>query len=138
MKSLLSSDAYREIYLVFMSGDYPFSYLFKQGFQHVYAIERQNIGWLCLDPSCKNLFNVILPALPEADVIATLIENNPSITVLPLKVRPNAERIYPKFGVVSCVSVMKYLLGIHSWSTLTPYQLYIRLKKNNIEHIEVS
>lgn len=121
-----------------MSGQYKFKWLFKEGFQHVYALERQKIGWLCLDPSCSNIFNVILPALPEAEVVDSLIKFNPDVTVLGLKVRPNDINIYPKPGIISCVSVIKYLLGFHSWFTLTPYQLYIRLKKNNIRHIEVT
>ena len=130
-------DAFRDIYLVFMNTEYKGSWLFKDGFRHVYVIERQALGWLCSDPSRSNLFNCILPASYEVEVMETLIKQNPSFTILHLHVRPNHDDLYPYLGLVSCVSIVQYILGMSCQTILTPYQLYNKLKSKPPKHIEV-
>lgn len=134
---LLDSSAYRDIYLIFMNADYKMSNILKDGFKHVYAIERQSLGWICIDPSTSDLYCNILPATYAADVIKEFKLQNPECTILNIHIKPHQKKIYPFFGLLSCVSVMQYLLGVNWPFVLTPYQLYTKLIKNTCDHIEV-
>ena len=134
---LFDSSAYREIYLVFMDASFIGDRWLKDGFKHVYAIERSALGWTCTDPSKSDIHTMILPAHFETDVMSTFIYNNPKCHVMRLHVKPHQHAIYPALGVISCVSVMKYMLGIKGGLILTPYQLYAKLMKSPPKHIEV-
>jgi len=82
MALLFDTHAHREIYLVFMNTNFKGDGWLKEGFKHVYAIERQALGWLCSDPSKSDLHTYILPAHYESDVIQEFIRQNPTFTVL--------------------------------------------------------
>ena len=131
--------SYREIYLVFQDDiQYPFSRFIKSGFRHVFALERQALGWICIDPSRNDLCATLLPASYDVDIIPQFRINNPSFTITKLKVKQTNKFNYPKPGIVSCVSSMQYLIGVYWPFVLTPYQLYNKLYNNNISHIEVT
>jgi hypothetical protein len=135
---LIDFDSQRELYLVFMNTNYPFDYLLKDGFKHVYLIERQAIGWVCLDPSQSDLHTYILPASYEADVMGEFSKRHPDFNILKLMVKAHAKILYPKLGVISCVSVMQYIIGVYWPFVFTPYQLYNKLLKKTVDHIEVT
>lgn len=134
---LFDSSAFREIYLVFMNTRFIGDRWLKDGFKHVYSIERQALGWLCTDPSKSDLHTYILPARFESEVIDEFKKQNPSFTVLELHVKPHAYAAFPRPGIVSCVSAMQYVLGVYYPFVFTPYQLYNRIKRNPPNHIEV-
>ena len=134
---LLDPSAHREIYLVFMNTTFTGERFLKDGFKHVYAIERQALGWICTDPSKSDQHTYILPASYHTEVIKEFRRRHPDFTVLHLHVLPHTEAIYPQIGVISCVSIMQYLLGVYWPFVFTPYQLYNKIKKNPPNHIEV-
>jgi len=126
--------------LVFQNDQsYFLSWLFKKGFKHCFILERQALGWVCLDASRYDLYPVILPASYLDDVAETFARLNPSSTVLELTITKPYERemTYPKVGLISCVAVIQYALGVHWPFTVTPYQLYCRLLDKENEHIKV-
>ena len=84
----------RDIFLVFMNSDYPLDSLFKDGFKHVYAIERQALGWLCTDPSKSDLHTYILPAKHASDVMGEFVLRNPEFTILQLQVKIHNQIIF--------------------------------------------
>lgn len=131
-----SFNVHRDIYLIFCNATYKGNWLFKKGFQHVYAIERQALGWMCLDPSRSDLISYILPAPYNAEVMKTYKAMNPDCTVVHLHVEPHDRAIYPRIGALSCVSTMQYLIGIYSPLVLTPYQLYNKLISKTYKHIK--
>lgn len=130
-------DIHRELYLVFMETPYKGDWMFKRGFKHVYAIERTALGWLCSDPNKSDIHTMILPARYDSEVMIEFIRQNPSFTILRLKVKPHKDSIYPQLGVISCVSMMQYMLGVYWPFVFTPWQLYNRLLDNPPKHIEV-
>lgn len=118
---------YREIYLVFLDEvNYFCSRFFKKGFKHVFALERQALGWVCHDPSRYDLACNILPAHYEHNVVDKFKQDNPQVTILSLAVYKQTEALYPRLGLLSCVSMIKYLLGFPCCA-FTPYQLYSTL-----------
>ena len=127
----------RDIYLVFMNAEFRGSTNLKDGFRHVYVIERQALGWLCVDPARSNMFNCILPAKFESEVMIEFERLNPEATIVHLEVGSNDEHLYPARGVMSCVSVVQYILGVCWRSVLTPHQLYNKIINNTPKHIEV-
>lgn len=134
---LLDYSAYREIWLVFMNTEFIGDAWLKDGFKHVYAIERQALGWLCTDPSKSDIHTYILPASFDSDVIGEFKRRNPTFTVMHLKIKSHYDSVYPQLGVLSCVSIMQYMLGVFWPFVFTPYQLYNKLKKKPPNHIEV-
>ena len=133
----LDSEPTREIFLVFMNTEFPFSDWFKDGFKHVYSIERQALGWLCTDPSKSDLYTYILPATYHSEVMIEFRRQNPTFTILHLKVKPHCQAVFPSIGVLSCVTTIQYMLGVYWPFIFTPYQLYNRIKRKPPKHIEV-
>lgn len=134
---LIDFEAHREIYLVFMDSRYTFDWIFKDGFKHVYAIERQALGWTCTDPSQSDLFTTILPASYSTDIMETFKRQNPTFKILKLHVRPHIKMVFPSAGVISCVTIMQYMLGVYWPFVFSPYQLYTRIVTRAPTHIEV-
>lgn len=137
---LYDLDATRELFLVFQENcNYRGSWMFKHGFKHVFALERQALGWICIDPSRDDFHSYILPAGFSDDIIATFASQNPNCTVMQLFVQPvkNKTLTYPSFGLISCVTIMQYSLGVAWPLIVTPYQLYCRLASKRIHHIKV-
>ena len=115
----------REMFLVFFGDADYFPYrLIKNGFGHVFAIERQSLGWICVDPSRRDLLTIILPACYDSDVAKVLRRDNPTFKILHLRVPMNVKPNYPNLGLMGCVGVMQYFLGIYRPWIITPYQLY--------------
>ena len=134
---LYDFDAHRDIYLVFMDTQFKGDQWLKDGFKHVYAIERQALGWLCTDPSKSDIHTYILPARYDSEVIEEFKRLNPTFTILRLKVKPHQKSVYPHLGVLSCVTIMQYMIGVYWPFVFTPYQLYNKIKSNPPNHIEV-
>lgn len=136
---LYDSEAEREVYVVFID-DVPYfcSHLFKKGFKHVFAIERQALGWVCIDPSRKDCWSYILPAKYEDDVIGNLARMNPGFTILKLIVKPNhnLKNRYPRPHLMSCVGIVQYLIGVYWPWIITPYQLYYKLLKSTTTYAQ--
>lgn len=134
---LLDFEAYREYHLVFMDTQYPLDWMFKDGFKHVYCIERQALGWTCIDPSQSDLYTTILPANYGTDVMTTFKQKNPTFKILKLHVKPHTLMVYPRAGIISCVSVMQQMLGVYWPFVFSPFQLYNRIVTRTPTHIEV-
>lgn len=139
MSVLYDAEAYREVYLVFQGKQtYLCSYFFREGFKHVFAIERQALGWICLDPSRQDFCSYILPASFEDEVIVSFKDLNPGSTIVRVEVYPakNGADRYPKLHIMSCVAVMQYALGVYWPWIISPYQLYYKLLNTTIPHIK--
>lgn len=135
---LLDSTATREIYLVFDDSDSYIGYRFiKEGFRHVFAIERQATGWICYDPSMHDLYCMAMPADYDVDIISQLSLDHPEFNIIQLFVKPINKKARPRFGLLSCVAVIQYVLGVTWPLVLTPYQLYSKLVNGNLADIEV-
>lgn len=135
---MLDFEPFREIYLVFHDdASYIFSSFIKTGFKHVFALERQALGWTCIDPSRTDLSSMVLPSSYHIDIIPEFMRNNPTARILKLKVYASNKSTYPRAGIISCVSTIQYLIGVYWPHILTPYQLYNKLCKYNNPNIRV-
>ena len=137
---LYDPEARREIFIIFHDSEIYFGgRLFKPGFTHCFAIERQALGWICIDPSRTDCLSHILPASFTDDVIGNFVRLNPLATVMQVFVsRHQDERLtYPRLGLISCVGIIQYNLGVYWPLIITPWQLYCRLATNSVEHIRV-
>ncbi len=110
----------------------------KPGFRHCFAYRWHPHGWLLLDPLSHRLDLDLIAPLAEAaaapeqapeqalDLAARL--RLAGYAALTLPIRQPALRLAPPLPL-SCVEVVKRLIGIHSWIICTPWQLYRLLRK---------
>lgn len=130
MLSFYKDDEYfSKVYIVFEDNVSLWWLRFlKSGFRHCYLLlELQNgRGYLELNPFSNQLFVAIRRKIPNFDYISYLRENNLCQVILadiapaPLKCAP--------IGLFTCVELVKRVIGLHSVSTITPYQLYKKVK----------
>ena len=99
----------------------------KRGFRHCYILTP--LGgkiWLELNPMSNQVFVVIRRIDSKEDYFSYLRKESQAkiietkIFQAPLKTAP--------IGLFSCVEMIKRLVGIHSFFTITPYQLFNKLK----------
>ena len=127
----------REIFLIFQnSHGFFFSDNLEPGFEHVFAIERQALGWVCHDPSMYDYISVLLPASWTTDVIGKFHEQNPGSTIVQIFVTKSSNAKLFRFSWLNCIGLIQYLLGVYWPWILTPYGLYCRVVKGN-NHIKV-
>ena len=114
------------MYLVFTNTNRPEGKVLKQGFQHVYAVRND----------FDRVWTVIQPGHQVLRIEQELVTDYPTIhdyimegeTVVYYEPQPSG--IAHGLNIVSCVGVVKYLLGIRAWWVVTPYQLYRYLIKH--------
>jgi hypothetical protein len=109
----------------------------KRGFEHVFALERQALGWICHDPSMSDYLSVIMPATWEVDMAQTYVDLNPGSTVVKVFVTKSPQAKYFRWGWINCIGVVQYLLGVYWPWVLTPYRLYLKVLSNSKPHIKV-
>lgn len=117
--------------------EYPFSRFIKKNFKHVFAIERQALGWVCFDPSRSELNMTLLPATHGDNIIPQFIKDNPKTTVIHLEVEVHDRAAYPRPAIMGCVGAIQYLLGVYWPIVFTPFQLYTKLINKRIDNIKV-
>lgn len=96
--------------------------MLKAPFQHVYAIKKSEGGyfWIEINPRCA-----------ATDITTHLVSDYPHIRML---VKPDDVVLHVKcvikeqerwtLCIINCVEVVKSLMGIRSFWTFTPWQLY--------------
>lgn len=129
MAKLLPNPIENKYYLVFCDHGVPpggllqnmirlFLNRLKTGFSHVRILQKTPLGaWLIID-SCNNGLDISIDANPY---LLTRYRSNPAFTVV--EVSPEQSGVKLR-GLITCVSVAKYLLGISRPGIITPYQLY--------------
>jgi hypothetical protein len=117
----------QDAWVVFCTdSDVPWLRILKRGFRHCMVVFHDGKHWLCIDP---------LSHMMDMRVIDGERYDMPKImaaqghTVLKTQCRA-PQKIAPP-DILSCVSIVKRILGIHSFFILTPWQLYKHLKREN-------
>jgi len=93
----------------------------KRGFRHCFVVIRLHDKWVTIDPMAHFL-EISLPDLPDGFDLARWFRKNGMI-VVETYIRYPERRPYPPF-FLSCVEVVKRILGLHLPLILTPAQLY--------------
>lgn len=90
-----------------------------------------------LDPNRYELRFVPLPVTYRTYMMTEYLEQNPTASVIQLEICNHQQSFYPTMGLMSCVGVVKYCLGVRWPLVLTPWQLWTKLLKSNAPHIKV-
>lgn len=98
----------------------------RPGFQHCFAYKPianpPNGLYLLVDPR-SNGMNVMVATVPQI-----LDDGYDGVYYASYEV-PDYQRGWRPRGLLTCVSVIKHLLGVRAWWIITPHQLYRHLEK---------
>ena len=107
-------------YLIFSDGDIWISKFLKKGFGHVRVVVNDGYNWIHINPSRTHLEWEIMNYLPSDSPFNDHFHGS---TIVKIHTEARKRNWIFRIGVMSCVLMIKYYLGLHSIS-LTPYQLY--------------
>lgn len=97
-------------------------------FQHVYAMHKSEGGcfWTVVDPirSHLRIYTLLVDDYPHPRCYC-----GPDAVILPVTVSIHDDNVSGGFGPVTCVTVIKSLLGLRDWRIVTPYQLYKYIRR---------
>jgi len=100
----------------------------RAAFRHCFVFWRDDVEWFRLDCNAYRLEIEVLPWARSADVPG--IFRAAGGIVVKVEPRHGDEHMGRlPFGWITCVTVVKALLGINSRWTLTPYALYCLLRE---------
>ena len=115
----------QQIYILFTNApDKPYLNFLKENFRHCIYVEGNAGSWVVIDPLAH-----------KTDI--TITEENPINTIKngSFIMVPVSKKRTPKKGFslepLTCVTQIKRLLGIRDIRIQTPYQLFLKLKKDN-------
>lgn len=97
----------------------------KRGFRHCFVVIRLNDRWVAIDPMA-HFWEVSMPELPDSLDLARWFRQC-GMRVIETDILVPARRCYPPL-FLSCVEVVKRILGLHCPFVVTPAQLYRFLK----------
>lgn len=105
--------------------DHWLARLLKKGFRHCLILVQTEREWYYIDLASNYLDIQVLP-IPQSFPYADWLQNESELILV------ESDRTYEgqiALGLYTCVTMVKQFLGIRSPLTLTPYQLYKKLKK---------
>lgn len=126
----------RTFYVVFSdSKKYVWSPFLCRGFMHCYVIEKLEMIWCVCDPTRIGL-NITLPyCTSEHPLIEKMMQIAPDIRVLEVVTRGTVGSFLLKPKIMSCVSVVQYVMGTSFFLCMTPYSLFKKLLKCKHENM---
>jgi len=127
-----SEGIYTEWYMVFTSSalDHWLINRLDPYFQHCYAVKESPGGqfWIIIDS--RNAYTEVrMESKLDYPHIRVLC---PDCTILPVRAKINPKQNRHTFCVINCVEICKSLLGIRSFWTWTPKDLYRYLEQNHV------
>ncbi len=115
-------------WIVFKEGQAWWSFILKKGWEHCFILTQENGSWLVLDPTRRKLSAEILYYSQEYN-FSHLLRTLPSTNILQITMHhPKAECIVHSINFFTCVTIVKYFLGLRLFC-ITPWQLWKRLHK---------
>jgi hypothetical protein len=106
----------------------------KRGFRHCFVALRDGDAWLVCDSLKDRIELLVLPVAVEVDLASFYRAQGHRVLIgtTPPKLRRESLVLAP----LTCVSVVKRLLGVHAPWVLTPWQLFGHLKLDAYRFIE--
>lgn len=133
MTTATRAPADQEVWIVFAGAPetvlrrMPWLRLFRRDFRHCFAALRDSCGWLAVDPLSRRLVVARLAEDPLTDVADALRRRG--MTVLgPFRPAPPRPTRLPPLAPFTCVTTCLRMLGLAPGLTLTPFQLFRRLR----------
>ena len=102
--------------------------LLKPGFRHCYLLLSCRGGrcWLELNPYSDQI-EVSFCEFAASQSETSLLRTYENCLVCPVKINKAPQKCAP-LGFITCVEMVKRVLGIHDVRVITPYQLYKKLQ----------
>lgn len=108
-------------YLLFRNSRLPLFYRFlKCGYGHCIVVVNDGINWYCINPGFNGMEIKILPFLATESIRKIFKADDWKRLKVVLKEPPAGF----KMGFFTCVSVIKYFIGLRGCWTFTPYGLF--------------
>ena len=123
-------------YIVFgySQEQYWWSRILKDGFDHCWAIRWDGTSWLVYHPALgtADVYTLDKHGYNEQTDLPEIVQFTEYVAILYVKINRDRGRVRIPwiFAPSTCVEAIKYLLGIRSFWTNTPYQLYKYLRKH--------
>ena len=99
----------------------------SKGFRHCFAVRWDGFNWICVDPLGSWLEVQVMPYGHEDNVPQMMLELGHKVVY----VRKQRKNKLILRGLMTCVSIMKHLIGVNAYWVVTPKQLYNYLRKRN-------
>lgn len=112
-------------YVVFCDSQAPELRLLKKGWRHCYIIRDDGLVWSVIQGGRSNL-DVSYWLKTERPTVADMAGD--CTAILPAPINTDQSRIMHGFNLISCVGIVKYIIGLRKGNIITPYQLYRYLK----------
>jgi hypothetical protein len=117
----------RKYYVIFRKSglkDWRLTWL-QPNFQHVFIARKSDYGyfWIITNPKGGNVITEIESLKDENGEDVTIRDMFPDDIILEYQSKVH-ERMQIAIVVMSCVEIVKMMLGIRKWWIVTPYQLY--------------
>jgi hypothetical protein len=122
----LPDEPLTEYWLVFSDSTQWISAFLKPGFSHCYVLTRDAYNWMVINPELLYLRAEIAPIPANEDLISIWCQPYETVVKLTFKPRHTMMR-FGICGMYSCVTIVRYVLGLQGIKALTPYRLYKKL-----------
>lgn len=106
--------------------DLPWLRLLRPGFRHCWAVVELPLGWLILDPLAGCLDVQFHPYSRLADLPGWYAGQG--LPLVPICL-PHGPQSPAPWAPLTCVELIKRLLGLHQRWVLTPWQLFCHLSR---------
>ena len=98
----------------------------KNGFRHCFLVTQQDNRWILIDPRSDKTDIQILPHPHHFNLPRYFIGQGNTVVKIPaLNTPKRIASVLP----ISCVEIIKRVIGLHQWWVITPRQLYSALIK---------
>lgn len=101
-----------------------FNRFLKKGFGHCYAMARSEEYWLIINPTLE-LIEFELRSVGSFKTAHEYAGEHAVVVEIDVSLRPNVSSC--SIGLMTCVDVVKRIIGLRGMGVYTPYQLYRRL-----------
>ncbi len=107
------------------NGWYWWNEFVEPGFEHVYAFrEVPGLGWVTVNPRYSHTEIAVTPGFVHNARSAYRVDEGAIVVDVVAEVPKRQIRSRWFFGPVTCVEIIKSLLGIRAFWVFTPWQLY--------------
>jgi len=105
----------------------PWDLFTSKGYRHCFAIRWDGFNWILIDPLGSWLEVQVMPYGIDENVPAKMLELGHNL----LYVRKSRSNKFIVRGPMTCVNIMKHLIGLKAFWIITPKQLYNYLKRKD-------
>lgn len=112
--------------------DLPWLKILKPGFRHCYVLLNDGEQWITVDP-LSNYMDIAVHHVPQDFDLPRWMQSRGHL-ILPADIERKDKQA--PWMVFTCVEAVKRVIGLHSWTIITPWQLYRHLNAKFQKKIE--